>query len=45
LIENQKDAKAIIEAQVFIMQVKIPFKLVNWKFLNMPARCASPSSW
>jgi 3-deoxy-D-manno-octulosonic-acid transferase len=29
LIENQKDAKAIIEAQVFIMQVKIPFKLVN----------------
>jgi 3-deoxy-D-manno-octulosonic-acid transferase len=29
LIENQKDAKSIIEAQVFIMQVKIPFKLVN----------------
>jgi 3-deoxy-D-manno-octulosonic-acid transferase len=29
LIENQKDAKAIIEAQVFNLQVKIGYKLVN----------------
>jgi hypothetical protein len=30
LIENQKDAKSIIEAQVFNLQVKIGYKLVRW---------------
>jgi hypothetical protein len=30
LMENQKDAQAIIEAKVFKLQVKIGNKLVRW---------------